>query len=168
MPWSSTPFLVSGADGATGGALQAASGERPLLDFPPGSTVVSRRVPAFGRARCGWSRSRASGRSFVDGSLQHFSPPTSSTLLHLREHRASRSLQRSASLTARAHADRKSATACSARMHLGIDHGRTFHVDPKLRTVSGTSAEPIPPACWRTSSACSPPRRGHCTSVAQP
>ncbi len=155
MPWSSNAtFLVELAlDGATALAVyKPGRGERPLWDFPPG--LYRREIAAYLLSEAlGWGLvpltiprdgpyGEGSFQLFVHADFeQHFY-----TLVEHGGHHERLRLICLFDLLAN-NADRKSGHCLLGPdgAIYAIDHGLTFHVDPKLRTVIWTFAgEPIP------------------------
>lgn len=157
MPRSSNAtFLVEVTlDGATRHAVyKPEQGERPLWDFPPG--LYRREIAAYLLSEAlGWGLvppTAPCDGPYGEGSLQLFVPADFSqhyfTLLEQPEHREA--LQRICLFDLVINnADRKSGHCLLVpddRVY-GIDHGLTFHAEPKLRTVIWDfGEEPIAPA----------------------
>ena len=157
MPWSSNAtFLAELAlDGATALAIyKPERGERPLWDFPSG--LYKREIAAYLLSEAlGWGLvpltvardgpyGEGSFQLFVDADFeQHFF-----TLVEHEGHHER--LRRICVFDLLANnADRKSGHCLLGTDGLvyAIDHGLTFHVDPKLRTVIWNfGGEPIPEA----------------------
>jgi uncharacterized repeat protein (TIGR03843 family) len=157
MPRSSNAtFLVELAlDGVTALAVyKPEQGERPLWDFPPG--LYRREIAAYLLSEAlGWGLVPPTAPRegpYGEGSLQLFVPADFRqhyfTLLEQPEHREA--LQRICLFDlVTNNADRKSGHCLLVpddRIY-GIDHGLTFHAEPKLRTVIWDfGEEPIAPA----------------------
>jgi uncharacterized repeat protein (TIGR03843 family) len=157
MPWSSNAtFLAELAlDGATALAIyKPERGERPLWDFPSG--LFKREIAAYLLSEAlGWGLvpltiardgpyGEGSFQLFVDADFeQHYF-----TLVEHETHHER--LKRICVLDLLANnADRKSGHCLLGTdgVVYAIDHGLTFHVDPKLRTVIWNfGGEPIPEA----------------------
>jgi hypothetical protein len=155
LPYSSNyTFLArvtSGSDEALA-VYKPRKGERPLWDFPPG-TLAAREVAAY-------EVSEAAGWGFVPPTVLRGSAPLGEGSLQLFvEHDPDRHYfvledERVEELKSFAlfdvvinNADRKSGHVLEdAAGHLwGVDHGVTFHTQPKLRTVIWAYAdEPLP------------------------
>jgi hypothetical protein len=141
--------------GTAGEALavyKPAQGESPLWDFPTGS-LHRREVAAYRLARfLGWPRipptvTRRQAPMGV-GALQLFIPAESGRVFfNLREQRLSELLPVALFDIVSNNADRKAGHHLldeAGRLWV-IDHGLTFHVDPKLRTIIWDFAgEPLP------------------------
>ncbi|MDA0999991.1 MAG: SCO1664 family protein [bacterium] len=132
---------LKAADFSFIGIYKPASGERPLWDFPYGTLHK--------RERCAFLVSQALGWDFVpptvirdgphgEGSMQLYIPPDErSNYFSLREEgRAELVLLAAFDLIVN-NTDRKGGHCFKGRDQRiwAIDHGLTFHVDPKLRTV---------------------------------
>jgi uncharacterized repeat protein (TIGR03843 family) len=118
------------------------AGERPLWDFPDG-TLAEREVAAYEvSAACGWLivpptiyRDGPLGPGMVQLWIE---TDDTTNLLGLLRGRSSQSLRRIAVFDAVINnADRKGGHLLpTATGHLyGVDHGVSFHVEPKLRTL---------------------------------
>ena len=158
LPWSSNgTFLVELClDGASGLAVyKPLRGERPLWDYPSG--LFRREVAAYVVSEAlGWgmvpetvSRDNA---PLGPGSLQRFVDADFAehyfTLLERPEHHEALKTICTFALLIN-NGDRKSGPCLLGRDGLiwAIDHGLSFHADPKLRTVIWDFAgEPLPPA----------------------
>jgi uncharacterized repeat protein (TIGR03843 family) len=134
------------------GVYKPAAGERPLWDFPPDS-LHRREVAAYELSRwLGWDlvpvTIRRDGGELGPGSLQAFvdHDPEQHYFTLLEGHR--RTFRRLAFFDILTNnADRKSGHCLLDRTGRvwAIDHGLTFHVEPKLRTVIWDFAqEPFP------------------------
>jgi hypothetical protein len=144
---------LPGADGAEALAVyKPAQGESPLWDFPAGS-LHRREVASYRLARqLGWplippTVTRAEGPMGV-GSLQLYIPAESGrAFFALREESLEELLPVALFDVVTNNADRKAGHHLrdgSGRIWV-IDHGLTFHVDPKLRTIIWDFAgEPLP------------------------
>ncbi len=158
LPWSSNAtFLVTVChDGVRMPAVyKPRRGERPLWDFPEG--LFLREVAAYLLSEeLGWgivpeTVARTDG-PLGPGSLQRFVPADFSehyfTLLERPEHHDALKAICTFDLLIN-NGDRKSGhclLAPDGRIW-GIDHGLSFHTDPKLRTVIWDFAgQPVPPA----------------------
>jgi uncharacterized repeat protein (TIGR03843 family) len=127
-------------------------GERPLWDFPPGS-LATREVAAYRLSEeAGWNivpptvlRPQA---PMGEGSLQLFiEHDPERHYFVLREDYRDKLTAFAAFDVVANNADRKSGHVLedSHRELWGVDHGVTFHVEPKLRTVIWDYAEePLP------------------------
>lgn len=135
------------------GIYKPASGERPLWDFPYGTLHK--------RERCAFLVSRALGWDFVpptvirdgphgEGSIQLYVPPDGqSNYFSLREEGRPELILVAAFDLIVNNTDRKGGHCFKGRDQRiwAIDHGLTFHVDPKLRTVIWDySGEHVPEA----------------------
>lgn len=158
LPWSSNgTFLVELClDGTSGLAVyKPLRGERPLWDYPRG--LYRREVAAYVLSEAlGWglvpetvSREGPLGagsfQRFVDADFsEHYF-----TLLERPEHHQALKTICAFDLLIN-NGDRKSGhclLADDGRIW-GIDHGLSFHADPKLRTVIWDFAgQPLPPGC---------------------
>ena len=156
---SNATFLVRCRDDQAEGSAaellavyKPAAGERPLWDFPPDS-LHRREVAAYELSRwLGWdlvpATVRREGDELGPGSLQAFvdHDPEKHYFTLLEGHR--RTFKRLAFFDLLANnADRKSGHCLLDRTGRvwAIDHGLTFHVEPKLRTVIWDFArEPFP------------------------
>jgi Phosphatidylinositol 3- and 4-kinase len=163
---SNGTFLVRGAfEAETGrGELLAvykpAAGERPLWDFPPDS-LYRREVAAYELSRrLGWDLVPATivreDGPLGPGSLQAFveHDPEEHYFTLLERHRAT--FRRLAFFDLLANnADRKSGHCLLAADGTvqAIDHGLTFHAEPKLRTVIWDFAGERLPAAERRAAA---------------
>ena len=160
MPYSSNAtFLVRCFEGEPAGPrdgtlaiYKPAAGERPLWDFPPDS-LYRREVAAYELSRwLGWdivpfTVAREAGDLGV-GSLQEFIDHDPEQHYFTLQERHPRTFMRIAFFDILANnADRKSGhclTDASGRVW-AIDHGLTFHDEPKLRTVIWDFAgQPLP------------------------
>jgi hypothetical protein len=157
VAWSSNAALLVTV--AAGGAEMLAvykpqRGERPLWDFPDG-TLCLREVAAYRvSAALGWDvvpttvlRDGPFGVGMVQRFVEHDPDDHYFTLL---EHHADDFRRFAAFDVVVNNADRKGGH-CLCEMttgHVyGIDHGLTFHIGPKLRTVIWDfAAEPVPDA----------------------
>jgi uncharacterized repeat protein (TIGR03843 family) len=157
MPWSSNAtFLAELAlDGATALAIyKPERGERPLWDFPSG--LYRREIAAYLLSEAlGWGLvplTIAREGPYGEGSFQLFvDADFEQHYFTLVEHEAHHErLKRICAFDLLANnADRKSGHCLLGADGLvyAIDHGLTFHVDPKLRTVIWNfGGEPIPEA----------------------
>ena len=156
MPWSSNgTFLVSlcRGDDAMDAIYKPLRGERGLWDFPDG--LYRREVAAYVLSEAlGWrivpETVARHDAPYGEGSLQRFVPSDFSqhyfTLFEDEAHHATLQTIGAFDLLAN-NADRKSGHCLmgdDGRIW-AIDHGVTFNVDPKLRTVIWEFAgEPIP------------------------
>ena len=155
LPYSSNyVFLaeVAGADGATLCVYKPTRGERPLWDFPPGS-LAAREVAAF-------VVSEAAGWRLVPPTvLRHDAPLGPGSIQVFIDHDPERhffsladerldDFKVFAALDAVINnADRKAGHVIEDRdgRLWGVDHGLSFNVAPKLRTVIWTFAgDPLP------------------------
>ena len=155
MPWSSNAtFLasVNADDDETLVIYKPARGERPLWDFEPG-TLCRREMAAFEVSEAlGWSivpptviREGPYGPGMVQLFIDH---DPDDHFLELRDRFADRFAQVAAFDIVINNADRKSGHCILDRHGVvwGIDHGVSFHVEHKLRTVIWDYAEdPLPP-----------------------
>jgi uncharacterized repeat protein (TIGR03843 family) len=144
----------AGVDGGALAVYKPAQGESPLWDFPSGS-LHRREVAAYRLARfLGWplippTVTRKEAPMGV-GSLQLFIPSESGrAYFSIREERPEELLPVALFDVIANNADRKAGHHLrdgSGRLWV-IDHGLTFHVDPKLRTITWDFAgEPLPAA----------------------
>ena len=144
MPWSSNAtFLVElTSDGTVGHAIyKPGRGERPLWDFPP--ALFRREIAAYLLSEAlGWGLVPLTIERegpYGEGSLQSFVVADfDQHYFTLRENPAHHDrLQRICVFDLLANnADRKSGHCLyGAGEIFAIDHGLTFHVEPKLRTV---------------------------------
>jgi len=150
IPYSSNyTFLtrVSGPNGETNAVYKPRRGERPLWDFPDG-TLAAREVAAWMISDTSWGLVpptvlREDGPLGM-GSLQLFIPhdPDRHYFVLMDDH-----LEELAAFAAFDavvnNADRKAGHVVedeSGRLW-AVDHGLTFHVEPKLRTVIWAFAE---------------------------
>lgn len=157
MPWSSngTFLAVARAAGVEAAVIyKPRRGERPLWDFPSG-TLFRREVAAFRLSdHLGWSlvpptvrRDGPLGEGMVQLFVDHDADEHYFTLLeaHADRFRAMAVFDLLAN-----NADRKGGHCLRDRRRdqiVGIDHGLTFHHEPKLRTVIWDfAAEAIPGA----------------------
>lgn len=161
MAWSSNAtFLIAASlDGVDVPAVyKPRRGERPLWDFPEG-TLCAREVAAYELSRAlGWAivpetvlRDGPHGAGMVQQFVDHDPEDHYFTLLEAHAD----VFRRFAVFDVLANnADRKGGHCLLARRdaHVwGIDHGLTFHVAPKLRTVIWDFArEPLPPELAET------------------
>lgn len=150
IPYSSNyTFLtrVSGAEGEINAVYKPRRGERPLWDFPDG-TLAAREVAAWMVSAASWELVpptvlRHDG-PLGTGSLQLFVPhdPERHYFVLMDDH-----LEELAAFAAFDavvnNADRKAGHVVEdERGRLwAVDHGLTFHVEPKLRTVIWAFAE---------------------------
>ena len=149
---SNATFLVkSPADAPPRWASEAAARERPLWDFPRGSTGARWPRTSCPRPSAGaWCRRPWSGTvRTAPARSSCSSTPTRGALLTLREWTGASPRWRvsAPSISWQDNADRKSGHCLLGRDgHLyAIDNGLCFHVEPKLRTVVWDLAgEPIP------------------------
>lgn len=145
---------LSGDSGAALAVYKPAQGESPLWDFPAGS-LHRREVAAYRLARfLGWplipptvTRERA---PMGVGSLQLFIEAESrNAFFDIRDDTPEELLPVALFDVLTNNADRKAGHHLrdgSGRLWV-IDHGLTFHADPKLRTIIWDFAgEPLPPA----------------------
>ena len=145
---------LSGDSGAALAVYKPAQGESPLWDFPAGS-LHRREVAAYRLARfLGWPlipptviRERA---PMGVGSLQLFIEAESrNAFFDIRDDTPEELLPVALFDVLTNNADRKAGHHLrdgSGRLWV-IDHGLTFHADPKLRTIIWDFAgEPLPPA----------------------
>lgn len=154
MPASSNAtFLVELAlDGTVGHAVyKPGRGERPLWDFPP--ALFRREIAAYLLSEAlGWGLVPLTIERegpFGEGSMQSFVPADfAQHYFTLREDAAHHDRLRRICLfdLVANNADRKSGHCLIAEDGIyAIDHGLTFHVDVKLRTVIWDfGGEPIP------------------------
>lgn len=142
----------SGGDGEALAVYKPAQGESPLWDFPSGS-LHRREVAAYRLARfLGWplippTVTRRQAPMGV-GSLQLFIPSESGRVFFtIRDQHLDQLLPVALFDVLANNADRKAGHHLrdqSGRLWV-IDHGLTFHVDPKLRTIIWDFAgEPLP------------------------
>ena len=144
MPWSSNAtFLarVTNGDGETLVIYKPQRGERPLWDFPSG-TLCARETAAFEISEAlGWRivpptvlRDGPIGYGMVQLFVDH---DPDEHFLELRDDHPDRFRQMAAFDVVANNADRKAGHCIlDVAGHIwGIDHGVTFHVQPKLRTV---------------------------------
>jgi uncharacterized repeat protein (TIGR03843 family) len=159
LPWSSNgTFLVELCLAGTSGlaVYKPVRGERPLWDYPGG--LFRREVAAYVVSEAlGWGLvpetvSRDDG-PLGPGSLQRFVDADFSehyfTLLERPEHHDALKAICTFDLLIN-NGDRKSGHCLLGNdgRIWGIDHGLSFHADPKLRTVIWDFAgEPLPSAC---------------------
>jgi hypothetical protein len=152
--WATEPGVGAAAEGERASALavyKPAQGERPLWDFPVG--LHRREVAAYRLARfLGWplvpptvTRTQA---PHGPGSLQLFIQGESArAFFRVREERPSELLPVALFDVITNNADRKAGhhlVDAEGRLWV-IDHGLTFHVEPKLRTIIWDFAgEPLP------------------------
>lgn len=152
LPGSSNHTLLARVDGGDGDAMLAvykpARGERPLWDFPAGS-LYRREVAAYRVARrLGWPaipptvvREEA---PLGEGALQWFvEADTDQHYLNFQECPEEVSMQVAVFDLLVNNADRKAGHFLldeEGTVWL-IDHGLTFHVEPKIRTVVWDFAE---------------------------
>jgi len=146
---SNHTFLVTLAGGAAGESFavyKPARGEYPLYDFPNG-TLYRREIATWlVCALLGWQvvpPTVATMGEFGKGSLQLFIETVASAEVHVDDLRPMALLDVLVN-----NADRKAEhclPGADGRIW-GIDHGLTFHVQPKLRTVlwhyAGTAMRP--------------------------
>lgn len=157
LPYSSNYTMLAKVSDQSGEALavyKPRRGERPLWDFAPGS-LAAREVAAY-------LISEAAGWGIVpptvlrrdaplgDGSLQLFVPHDPERHCFVIMEERMEELACFAAFDAVANnADRKAGhviEAASGKLW-GVDHGLTFHVEPKLRTVIWAFADQsLPPA----------------------
>lgn len=143
MPWSSNATFLARA-GGEGGVLvvyKPQGGERPLWDFEPG-TLCRREVAAYEVSEAaGWAivpptvlRDGPLGPGMVQQFVEH---DPDEHYLELRDRFADRFRLFAAFDVVVNNADRKAGhCVLDATGHVwGVDHGVTFHVQPKLRTV---------------------------------
>ena len=158
MPWSSNrTFLVEVRDdeGCTAAVYKPGRGERPLWDFPGG--LYRREVAAWIVSEAlGWGRvpetvlrdgpyGEGSVQRFVDADFEeHYF-----TLLEQDDHRDALVELCVFDLVIN-NADRKGGHCLLGEGRVwGVDHGLSFHVDPKLRTVIWDFAGEAVPASLR-------------------
>ncbi|HVD01575.1 MAG TPA: hypothetical protein VNG93_10590 [Candidatus Dormibacteraeota bacterium] len=143
-----------GAEGDALAVYKPAQGESPLWDFPDGS-LHRREVAAYRLARfLGWplippTVTRREAPMGV-GSLQLFVPSESGrAFFSIRDEQLDQLLPVALFDVIANNADRKAGHHLrdgSGRLWV-IDHGLTFHAEPKLRTIIWDFAgEPLPPA----------------------
>jgi uncharacterized repeat protein (TIGR03843 family) len=158
LPWSSNgTFLVELChDGAVAGmaVYKPERGERPLWDYPSG--LFRREVAAFVVSDAlGWGvvpETVVREGPYGPGSLQRFVDADARehyfTLLERPEHHDALKAICALDLIIN-NGDRKSGhcmVAAGGGQVVGIDHGLSFHEEPKLRTVIWDfGGEPIPP-----------------------
>ena len=155
MPWASNATFLVAVQGEGAGTLaiyKPGRGERPLWDFPPG--LYQREVAAYRLSEAlGWGLvppTLTRDGPLGEGSLQLFVEADFEqhyfTLHERPEHHGA--LRRMCCFDLLANnADRKSGNCLLGRdgRVYGIDHGLTFHADPKLRTVIWEfGGQPIP------------------------
>ena len=155
MPWASNATLLAmaSADGVEVQAIyKPRRGERPLWDFPSG-TLCQREVATYELSDAlGWGlvpptvlRDGPLGVGMVQRFVDH--DPEEHYFTLLEEH-AERFRQFAVFDVLANNADRKGGHCLRAKQdsHIwGIDHGLTFHIADKLRTVIWDFAgEPIP------------------------
>jgi uncharacterized repeat protein (TIGR03843 family) len=161
MAWSSNAtFLVNAAldDVEAPAVYKPQRGERPLWDFPEG-TLCNREVAAYELSEAtGWSivpetvlRDGPYGIGMVQMFIDHDPDDHYFTLLETH----TEAFQRFAAFDVLANnADRKGGHCLLSKrdgLVYGIDHGLTFHVADKLRTVIWDFAgDPIPLAIVST------------------
>ena len=145
LPYASNYTMLAKVSGAGGEALavyKPRRGERPLWDFTPGS-LAAREVAAY-------LVSEAAGWGIVpptvlrrdaplgEGSLQLFVPhdPERHCLVIMEERMEELACFAAFDAVAN-NADRKAGHVLegAGEKLWGVDHGLTFHVEPKLRTV---------------------------------
>ena len=149
---NSTNYTYLARAGETLAVYKPAQGESPLWDFPSG-TLHRREVAAYRLARfLGWplipptvTRREA---PMGPGSLQLFIPSESGRVFfELRESRLSELLPVALFDVVTNNADRKAGhhlVDAEGRLWV-IDHGLTFHAEPKLRTIVWDFAgQPLP------------------------
>lgn len=157
LPYSSNYTMLAKVSRQSGEALavyKPRRGERPLWDFAPGS-LAAREVAAY-------LVSEAAGWGIVpptvlrrdaplgEGSLQLFVPHDPERHCFVIMEERMEELACFAAFDAVANnADRKAGhviEGASGKLW-GVDHGLTFHVEPKLRTVIWAFADqPLPPS----------------------
>ncbi|MCS7050508.1 MAG: SCO1664 family protein [Thermomicrobium sp.] len=153
VPWGTngTFAVLLEQDLAPGliGIYKPARGEAPLWDFPAG-TLYKREFASYVLSRClGWSfipPTVIRDGPYGIGTIQLFVEPDDRPL---RDPAVRTQLQRIALFDLLTNnADRKASHLFVGRYDRrvwGIDHGLTFHTDPKLRTVLWDfCGEPIP------------------------
>ena len=133
------------------GVYKPRAGEAPLWDFPSG-TLYRRELAAYVVSRLlGWGlvppTVQREGEHGI-GSLQLYVPPIDgSTYFSVREDHPEEIRRMAVFDMVINNADRKAGHCFEGRSGgvWGIDHGLTFHGDPKLRTVIWDFAgEPVP------------------------
>ena len=149
MRWSSNAtFLatIHDADRFLLCVYKPRAGEQPLLDFPDGS-LCAREVAAFLVSRAlGWDLVPTTvlrDGPLGIGAVQRYVPHNpDSHFLNLEEFDRDRAMQIAAFDVVTNNADRKSGHVITdpAGRLWAIDHGLTFSVEPKLRTVIWTFA----------------------------
>jgi hypothetical protein len=152
MRWSSNATFLGELEGGGLVVYKPRAGERPLWDFPTG-TLCQREVAAFELSRLlGWGvvpptvlRDGPHGEGSVQLFIDH---DPDEHYLTLRDDHADAFRLFAAFDVAANNADRKSGHCLLATTGevWGIDHGLTFHDEPKLRTVIWDYAgERLPP-----------------------
>ena len=144
-------FLARLPDADLFAVYKPATGESPLWDYPPG-TLYRREVAAYRLARfLGWPSIpptviRSQGPHGV-GALQLFVDSAEGVYFETRDNRPQELLPVAVFDFVANNGDRKAGhhlRDSSDRLWV-IDHGLTFHVDPKLRTVIwGFAGRPLP------------------------
>lgn len=155
FPWASNATFLARVEGASGVrpvVYKPRAGERPLWDFPAGS-LCEREVAAYELSEAlGWRivpptviREGPLGDGTVQPYIEHDPNETFFTLL---PERRARFTQFALFDVVANNADRKAGHCLRETVtdHVwGVDHGLTFHAEPKLRTVIWEFAgEPIP------------------------
>lgn len=156
LPWSSNyTYLVSIEDGDLGcmAVYKPRRGERPLWDFPRG-TLYRREYAAYLVSRAlGWPRIPPTvirdGPQGIGAVQLYIDNDPQANYFTFRHERVDE-VQRIAAFDLIVNnADRKAGHCLLGRDgHVwAIDHGITFHAEPKLRTVIWEfTGQPIPPA----------------------
>ena len=158
---SNHTLLVRVGDAGSGlhAVYKPVQGERPLWDFPSG-TLCRREVAAYVVSRfLGWDLVPPTvlrDGPFGTGSVQQFVPhdPERHYFVLADDHRFAWSLTRMAFFDLLINnADRKGSHVLLDKGTgelLGIDHGVTFHAQPKLRTVIWDFGDTEVDESWRT------------------
>jgi uncharacterized repeat protein (TIGR03843 family) len=154
LPSSNATFLASVCAGGDAFAVvyKPRRGERPLWDFPDGTLCLREAAAARLSALLGWAvvpptvlREGPLGPGMVQAFVDHDPDEHYFTLC---ETHAEAMVRIAAFDVVANNADRKAGHCLRARHddHIwGIDHGLTFHVVPKLRTVIWDFAgDPLP------------------------
>ena len=135
------------------GVYKPQAGEAPLWDFPSGTLYRRERAAYLVGRLLGWELvppTVVREGAYGVGSLQLYVPPVQeSNYFTIREARQVELLRVALFDVVTNNADRKASHCFEAQSGgvWGVDHGLTFHAQPKLRTVIWEFAErPIPEA----------------------